>query len=151
MALAVASASDAVACDADRGADGDVLVDRIGGAVGVADGADVELVDVVHGDGEALGCSNEPSAEVARTVMVCVRRRSRGRSRRRPDDAVAVDREAATGIVVERVGDGVGGGIGVGRVGLDADRGADSDVLAGRIRGAVGIADRADIELVDVR
>ncbi|MNB95908.1 hypothetical protein D3C75_430970 [compost metagenome] len=40
--------------DADQGADGDVLVDGIGGGVGVGRGSDIELVDIVDGDGEGL-------------------------------------------------------------------------------------------------
>ena len=58
-----------------------------------------------------------PSAEVARTTMPCA---GRGfpvqRAGHRHLSADRVDREAPAGIVVQAVGDGVGGGIIVGRV-----------------------------------
>ncbi len=45
--------------DPDHGAGRDVLVDRIGGHVGVERGRNRELVDIVDGDGEGL-CRRRP-------------------------------------------------------------------------------------------
>ena len=53
---------------------------------------------------------------------------------------VGVDREPAAGVVVQRVGDRVVGGIGVGGAGRDADGRADDGVFGHRLAAGVGIA-----------
>ena len=53
--LLVASASLAEAVDADHRSNRGVFVDGVGGAIGVGDRADVELIDIVDGDRERPG------------------------------------------------------------------------------------------------
>ena len=84
----------------------------------------------------------EPSAEVARTVMLCDAAVSRSSSCRghRDHARVGVDREPAAGVVVQRVGDRVGGGIRVAGHGRDADRRAVGRVLVDRVGRGVAVA-----------
>ena len=94
---------------------GDVLVYGIGRGVSVADGADIELVGIGDSDGEALRVRRAirrggPNGDGLRRIG-----RSRSIAAAVRTKPSLLDREAAAGIVVERVGDGVGGGIGIGR------------------------------------
>ena len=95
---------------------------------------------------------NEPSAEVARTVMLRLApSASRSIAAGHRDHAGAgVDREPAAVVVLQRIGDRVVGRIVItGRRG-DADHRADCGVLVDRVGRRISIGHRADIELVDI-
>ena len=116
--------------DPDQGAGGGVLADCIGRAAIVGRRRGVELVDVVDGDGELVGmravAGGGAHGDVERGSAFAVDLRA-------VEDAdnagVGVDLEGA-GVVDQRVGDGVVGGVGVGGVGGDPDQGAGGGVLA---------------------
>ncbi len=88
---------------------------------------------------------------MARTVIVCVAAASRSMAPATVTTPVAgVDGEASAGIVGERVGHGAGGGIAVGGEGGNADGGADGGILVDGIGRGIAVAQRRDVELVDV-
>ena len=66
------------------------------------------------------------------------------------DARVGVDGKASAVVVLQAVGDRVGGGIGVAGRGGDADAVPLDRVLVHRVGRGVGVADRAHVELVDV-
>src|SRR4029079_687679 len=137
--------------DADHGPDRRVLIHRAPGRVVVEWRGDVELVDVVDPDGEDLGGAG------------AIRRGGLdGDVKRGPigfpvDGAVdshhargAVDLEAAAGVVVQRVGDSVVGGVVVLGEGRDAHDRAHGRVLVDRVGRGVVVDRGGDVELVDV-
>ena len=107
--------------DPDDRAVGRVFVHRVGRGVGVGDRADSNSSTSLMVIGEDRSV-NEPSAEVARTVMLRLAP-SASRSMRAGDghDArVGVDGEPPAGVVGQTVGDRVGRGVGVAGRGRDA-------------------------------
>ncbi len=61
----------------------------------------------------------------------------------------AVDGKTSAGIIVQRVGDRVGRGIGITGLGGNADRVANVGVL-GDVVGQVTVGDGRDVELIDI-
>ena len=63
---------------------------------------------------------------------------------------VTVDREPTTGIVVQRVGDRVVGGVGVASQSGHADRRAVGGVFVNGVGRGVAVGDRSDVEFINV-
>src|SRR5205085_637510 len=137
--------------EAHDGADGGVLVHRVGRRVGVRGGGDGELVHVVDGDGggahggAAVRGDGRVLAAAGRRVDLAVDGPGDGDHAR-----VGVDGEAAAGAVhsfpTRRSSDLVG----VGGVGGEAHDGADGGVLVHRVGRRVGVRGGGDGELVHV-
>ena len=76
-----------------------------------------------------------PHGDVVRGGAFAVQQRAVGDG----DDAGGgIDREGAAGVVVQRVGDGVGG-VGVGGVGGDRDQGANRSIFRDRVNGGIDV------------
>src|SRR5205823_5558144 len=136
----------------DRRADRDILVDRVGRAVGVGRGRDGELVDVVDRDREGLGRGRAVRRgrgdldRLAGASRLAVDRRGGGHH-----PAGGADREqGGAGAAGDRVAHSVGGGIGVRGEGGHPDRRADRDKIGGASCREGGVGRGRDGELVDV-
>ena len=153
---AVADRIGAVGIGSERGdahgrAIGGIFGNRVGGAVAVRDGADVELIDIRKIDGEglsrgrAVGARGLDGHRMAGRVLV-VEQRAVGDG----DDAgVGIDGETTTRRVIEAVADRIGT-IGIGCQGGDANSGAVGGILRDGIGRAVVVGDGADVGLVGV-
>ena len=135
----------------DSRAIGGILGHRIGGAVVVGDGADIELIDIREVDREGLGAGRAVSARRLdshrmRSRVLVVEQRTVGDG----DHAgVGIDGKASAGGVVEGVADGVAR-VGIGRQGRDANRGTVGRVLGDRVGAAIVVGDGTDAGFVDV-
>ena len=119
-----------------------VLQHEIGRGVRVADGRDPRLIHVGDVDRKRLGGEGAvggggPDGDVVAGGQFVVECRIDG------DHAgVTVDGEPAARVVVQGIGDRVGGGIGVAGTGRDAHRCADDRVFGHRIGRRVDVRDR---------
>ena len=110
-----------------------------------ADRADVEFIDVVDGDREdlvgvrAVGRSGADRDVAAGAVRFAVDRLPATVT----TPVLASMANAPAVVVLQAVGDRVGGGIGVAGRGGDADRGAVGRVLVDGVGRGVGVGDRA--------
>ena len=110
-----------------------------------------ELVDVVDRDREGLCRRCEPSAEVARTVMLRLAPRlAVDRAGHGHHAAWASMANRPPALSAQRIGHGVGGGVGVAGERGDPDHGADGRVLVDRVGRGVVVGRGRDRELVDV-
>src|SRR5205823_6219342 len=136
----------------DRRADRDILVDRVGRAIGVGRGRDGELVDVVDRDREGLGRGRPvPRGRALLPYPTLFRSLAVDRRGGGHHPAGGADREqGGAGAAGDRVAHSVGGGIGVGGEGGHPDRRADRDILGDEERRAGGDGRGRDGELVDV-
>ena len=67
------------------------------------------------------------------------------------DSAAHADGEATAGVVIERVGNGVGRGVGIRGEGGDADGGTVGGILVDGVDGRIGVGHCPDVELIDIR
>ncbi len=138
--------------DADRVADRGIFGYRIRRGIRIADGRDVELIDIVQGDGvtlrgaRAIGTGG-PHGDVVRSGGFAIQQRTIGHGH---DTGAGVDGEASRGVVVQRVGDRIGGGVRVGSEGSDANDGAIGRVLVDGVGRGIRIADGRDVEFIDI-
>ena len=137
--------------DAHGRAIGGIFSNRVGGAVAVGDGADVELIDIRKIDGEGLGRGRAVGARrldrdgVAGRVFV-VEQRAVGDG---DHTGVGVDREASASGIVEAVADSVRC-VCVRRQGGNANSGAIGGILGDGIGSSIAVRDGPDIGLVGV-
>ena len=98
--------------------------------------SDIEFIDVIDVDRHHGGIETAVGTRVARTVMLwlaasfAIQQRAVGD---RNHTGRSVDREPTAGVVVQRVGDRVVGGVGVARQGRHADHRAIGGVFVNRV------------------
>ena len=131
---------------------GRVFSHRIGCRIAVADGSDIELVDIGQVDDKVLG---RETAVIRggpnRDRMTCrdfvIEQRGVGDGDR---TGRGIDCKPPASIVIQRVGDGVSGCIGIGSGSSNVYCGAVRRVFGDGIGGGVGVGNRSDVELIDV-
>ena len=139
-------------CNAYGGADGRIFCYGVGGSVAIADGTHVEFIDIVEIDGKHG--TRRRSVSRCRPHCNVVRRRHFPIEQTAVQDCYdtrgGMDGKSSACVIEQRVGNGIGSRIGIGRVGRNAHQRSIGGVLIHCITGGVNIRRTTDSEFIDV-